>query len=87
MYMWHFRPEAADWAMVGPFFESKVLSGDIPLYYANGTTYGVPWCADNVEKVSFRLLSHCIMNRNSFRTQHSCSIRELSIHKHKHKYI
>ena len=49
--MWHFRPEDADWVMVGPFFDSKVLSGDIPLYYANGNTYGVPWCAENVEKV------------------------------------
>ena len=49
--MWHFRPEDADWVMVGPFFDSKVLSGDIPLYYANGTTYGLPWCAENVEKV------------------------------------
>ena len=49
--MWHFRPKDADWVMVGPFFDNKVLSGDIPLYYANGTTYGVPWYAENVEKV------------------------------------
>ncbi|PWA69048.1 phospholipase-like protein [Artemisia annua] len=53
MYMWHFRPQNADWVMVGPFFDSKVLSRDIPLYYANGITYGVPWCAENVEKVYF----------------------------------
>ncbi|PWA72399.1 phospholipase-like protein [Artemisia annua] len=53
MYIWHFRPQDADWVMVGPFFDSKVLSRDIPLYYANGITYGVPWCAENVEKVYF----------------------------------
>ena len=59
MYMWHFRPQDADWVMVGSFFDLKVLSRDVPLYYATGKTYGVPWCAENVEKVRSPFLPIC----------------------------
>ena len=51
MYMWLTRPDDADWVMVGPYFNAQLLAGDVPFYYADGVTYGVPWWDDKVEKV------------------------------------
>lgn len=49
--MWKFRPHDADWVMVGPYFSSQIVYRDVPKYYASGSTYGVPWFAESVEKV------------------------------------
>ena len=51
-YIWNFREEGADWVMVGPYFGVRLQNGDVPFYYANGVTYGVPWYDQNVEKVT-----------------------------------
>ena len=50
-YMWNLRADDADWVMVGPFFSTQLLQQEVPYYYAEGVTYGVPWSAENVEKV------------------------------------
>ncbi|GJR89686.1 hypothetical protein Tco_0213697 [Tanacetum coccineum] len=51
LYLWHFRPAKADWAIAGPFFNTFMLGYDFPCCYADGVTYGVPWFAQSVEKV------------------------------------
>nr|GEU91537.1 DNA-directed DNA polymerase [Tanacetum cinerariifolium] len=67
-YLWHFRPPNDDWAMASP---SDMLSRyELPLYYANGSKYGVPWFASGVEKVYFPV------NKKDF---HWC-LAELHIH-------
>ncbi|PWA53773.1 ulp1 protease family, C-terminal catalytic domain-containing protein [Artemisia annua] len=52
-YIWHFRQKDADWVMVGPYFNAQILYRDVPFYYADGVTYGVPWTDESVEKVYF----------------------------------
>lgn len=48
----HFRPHDADWVAVNPFFSTVILNREMPLYYADGVTYGVPWFAESVQKVT-----------------------------------
>ncbi|GJR60132.1 RNA-directed DNA polymerase [Tanacetum coccineum] len=43
----------ADWAMSSPYLCDMLSRYQFPLYYADGVTYGVPWLANNVEKVYF----------------------------------
>ncbi|GKE32823.1 hypothetical protein Tco_1452145 [Tanacetum coccineum] len=50
LYLWHFRPTEADWAIAGPFFNTFMLGYELPCCYADGVTYGVPWFAQSVEK-------------------------------------
>ena len=50
--MMHFRPRDADWVAVSPFFSTVILNREMPLYYADGVTYGVPWFAESVQKVT-----------------------------------
>ncbi|GJW21449.1 hypothetical protein Tco_0032071 [Tanacetum coccineum] len=45
------RPAEADWAIAGPFFNTFMLGYELPCYYADGVTYGVPWFAQFVEKI------------------------------------
>ncbi|PWA39292.1 phospholipase-like protein [Artemisia annua] len=51
-YIWHFRQKDADWVMVGPYFNAQILYRDVPFYYADGVTYGVPWTDESVEKMT-----------------------------------
>ncbi|GKA43519.1 phospholipase-like protein [Tanacetum coccineum] len=48
-YMWHVRPKLANWAMVSSYFVQLLLQNSMPIWYANGETYNLPWSA--VEKV------------------------------------
>ncbi|GKD00900.1 ulp1 protease family, C-terminal catalytic domain-containing protein [Tanacetum coccineum] len=50
LYLWHFRPADADWAIAGPFFNTFMLGYELPCCYADDVTYGVPWFAQSVEK-------------------------------------
>lgn len=49
--MMHFRPDDADWVMVGPFFCTMILGHELPLCYADGVTNGIPWFRQGIEKV------------------------------------
>ncbi|PWA34899.1 ulp1 protease family, C-terminal catalytic domain-containing protein [Artemisia annua] len=51
--MMHFRPDDADWVMVGPFFCTMILERQLPLCYADGVTNGIPWFRQGIEKVLF----------------------------------
>ncbi|GJZ08071.1 phospholipase-like protein, partial [Tanacetum coccineum] len=42
-YMWHVRPQDADWAMVGGYFVQLLLQDTIPLWYVDGSRYKVAW--------------------------------------------
>ncbi|PWA70593.1 phospholipase-like protein [Artemisia annua] len=46
-YMWHVRPNKADWAMVSSYFVQLLLQNSLPLWYANGERYAIPWCDVN----------------------------------------
>ena len=48
-YMLHFRPVDADWAMVTAYFVQLLLQDSIPIWYANGEKYKIPW--GDVEQV------------------------------------
>ncbi|GKA91730.1 phospholipase-like protein [Tanacetum coccineum] len=48
-YMWHVRPKSANWAMVSSYFVQLLLQNSMPIWYANGETYNLPWSA--VEQV------------------------------------
>nr|GEV57211.1 ulp1 protease family, C-terminal catalytic domain-containing protein [Tanacetum cinerariifolium] len=52
-YLWHFRQPNDDWAMASPYLSDMLSRYELPLYYANGSRYGVPWFATGVEKVYF----------------------------------
>ncbi|PWA68181.1 F-box domain-containing protein [Artemisia annua] len=52
-FLMHFRPDDANWVMVGPFFATMILQLKMPLYYADGVTNGIPWFREGVEKVFF----------------------------------
>ncbi|GJT27799.1 ulp1 protease family, C-terminal catalytic domain-containing protein [Tanacetum coccineum] len=52
-YLWHFTQPNDDWAMASPYMSDMLSRYELPLYYADGTKYGVPWFANNVEKVYF----------------------------------
>nr|GEU83781.1 ulp1 protease family, C-terminal catalytic domain-containing protein [Tanacetum cinerariifolium] len=43
----------ADWAMASLYLCDMLSRFQYPLYYANGVKYGVPWFANNVQKVYF----------------------------------
>ncbi|GJS03836.1 phospholipase-like protein [Tanacetum coccineum] len=43
----------ADWAMASPYLCDMLSRFQYPLYYADGVKYGVPWFANNVQKVYF----------------------------------
>ncbi|GJZ69751.1 phospholipase-like protein [Tanacetum coccineum] len=42
-YMWHGRRENANWAMVSCYFVQLLMQNSMPLFYANGDKYGIPW--------------------------------------------
>ncbi|GJV84313.1 hypothetical protein Tco_1524211 [Tanacetum coccineum] len=42
-YMWHVRPENANWAMVSSYFVYLILQNGMPLFYANGDRHATPW--------------------------------------------
>ncbi|GJS67315.1 hypothetical protein Tco_0681879 [Tanacetum coccineum] len=42
-YMWHGRPNNANWAMVSCYFVQILLQNSTPLFYANGDKYATPW--------------------------------------------
>nr|GEY38207.1 hypothetical protein [Tanacetum cinerariifolium] len=42
-----------DWAMASPYLSDMLSRYELPLYYADGSKYGVPWFASGVEKVYF----------------------------------
>ncbi|GKA04412.1 hypothetical protein Tco_0677193 [Tanacetum coccineum] len=42
-YMWHGRPDNANWAMVSCYFVQILLQNNMPLFYANGDKYATPW--------------------------------------------
>ncbi|GKD78500.1 hypothetical protein Tco_1341121, partial [Tanacetum coccineum] len=42
-YMWHGRPENANWAMISCYFVQLLLQNITPLFYANGDKYATPW--------------------------------------------
>ncbi|GJV61429.1 phospholipase-like protein [Tanacetum coccineum] len=44
-YMWHVRPKSANWAMVSSYFVQLLLQNSMPIWYANGETYNLPWTA------------------------------------------
>nr|GEX39841.1 ulp1 protease family, C-terminal catalytic domain-containing protein [Tanacetum cinerariifolium] len=52
-YLWHFRQPNDDWAMASPYLSDMLSRYELPLYYAHGNKYGVPWFASGVEKVYF----------------------------------
>lgn len=60
LYIMYFRPDDADWVAVSPFFNTMLLNREMPLYYADGVTYGVPWFAQSVRKVITYILFHLI---------------------------
>ncbi|PWA37409.1 phospholipase-like protein [Artemisia annua] len=43
MYMWHFRPNNADWSMVSCYFLTILLQGSMPLFYATNEVYDYAW--------------------------------------------
>nr|GEX83998.1 ulp1 protease family, C-terminal catalytic domain-containing protein [Tanacetum cinerariifolium] len=43
----------ADWEMESPYLCNMLSQFKYPLYYADGVKYGVPWFANNVQKVYF----------------------------------
>ncbi|GJZ50002.1 phospholipase-like protein, partial [Tanacetum coccineum] len=47
------REPNADWAMASPYLYDMLSRFQYPLYYADGVKYGVPWFANNVQKVYF----------------------------------
>nr|GEX64571.1 transposase, MuDR, MULE transposase domain protein [Tanacetum cinerariifolium] len=53
LYLWHYRPEKADWVIASPFFNTFMLGNKFPCCYADGVTYDVPWFAQSVKKVYF----------------------------------
>ncbi|GJY01530.1 phospholipase-like protein [Tanacetum coccineum] len=42
-YMWHGRPENANWAMVSCYFVQILLQNSTPLFYTSGDKYATPW--------------------------------------------
>nr|GEU61883.1 putative reverse transcriptase domain-containing protein [Tanacetum cinerariifolium] len=42
-YMWHRRPDNANWAMISCYFVQILLQNSTPLFYANGDKYATPW--------------------------------------------
>nr|GEU87722.1 phospholipase-like protein [Tanacetum cinerariifolium] len=46
-YMWNVRYDKADWAMVSSYFVQLLLQKTLPLWYANGERYIIPWCDVN----------------------------------------
>ncbi|GKA78945.1 hypothetical protein Tco_0785482 [Tanacetum coccineum] len=42
-YMWHERPDNANWAMVSCYFVQILLQNNTPLFYANGDKYATSW--------------------------------------------
>ena len=49
MYMWHCRPNNADWCMVSCYFLTILLQGSMPLFYATKEVYDCAW--SDVERV------------------------------------
>ncbi|GKC64438.1 ulp1 protease family, C-terminal catalytic domain-containing protein, partial [Tanacetum coccineum] len=52
-YFWQFRDPNADWATASPYLSDMLSRYEYSLYYADGVKYGVPWFANNVQKVYF----------------------------------
>ncbi|GJZ55113.1 hypothetical protein Tco_0610306, partial [Tanacetum coccineum] len=43
----------ADWAIASPYLSDMLSRFECLLYYADGVKYGVPWFANNFQKVYF----------------------------------
>ncbi|GJV56206.1 F-box domain containing protein [Tanacetum coccineum] len=56
-YMWHVRPKSANWAMVSSYFVQLLLQNSMPIWYANGETYNLPWSAVEQNLVTFDICS------------------------------
>ena len=56
-YMWHVRPQTADWAIVSGYFVQLILQNSLPLWYANGERYSIPW-SDVKQVIPFVLLPY-----------------------------
>nr|GEX35393.1 phospholipase-like protein [Tanacetum cinerariifolium] len=54
-YLWQFRDPNADGAIASPYLSDMLSRFEYPLYYADGVKYGVPWFANNVQKVYFAI--------------------------------
>ncbi|GJT48642.1 hypothetical protein Tco_0974799 [Tanacetum coccineum] len=50
-YIWHVRPENANWVMVSSYFFQLLLQNGMPLFYANEDMYATPW--SEVDQVTF----------------------------------
>nr|GEW98504.1 phospholipase-like protein [Tanacetum cinerariifolium] len=46
-YIWHVRPDKADWVIVSSYFVQLLLQKTLPLWYANGERYAISWCDVN----------------------------------------
>nr|GEU52388.1 ulp1 protease family, C-terminal catalytic domain-containing protein [Tanacetum cinerariifolium] len=54
-YLWQFRDPNADWAITSPYLSDMLSRFEYPLYYTDGVKYGVPWFANNVQKIPLYL--------------------------------
>nr|GEW32035.1 phospholipase-like protein [Tanacetum cinerariifolium] len=62
-YMWHVRPQDADWAMVGGYFVQLILQDTISLLYVDSIRYKVAW--SDVEQTNTGVLHNLILGRES----------------------
>nr|GEV32351.1 ulp1 protease family, C-terminal catalytic domain-containing protein [Tanacetum cinerariifolium] len=53
LYLRHYRPAEADWAIWGPFFNTFMLGDKMLCCYVDRVTYGVSWFSEFVKKVYF----------------------------------
>ncbi|GKB35541.1 hypothetical protein Tco_0880483 [Tanacetum coccineum] len=69
-YMWHGRPENANWAMVSFYFAQLLLQNSIPLFYANGDKYATPWSEVDQSYVVRKWISTKRRNQANDKTEH-----------------
>nr|GEZ20232.1 hypothetical protein [Tanacetum cinerariifolium] len=50
-YLWQFKEPNVDWEMASPYLCDMLSRFQYPLYYADGVKYGIPWFANNVQKI------------------------------------
>nr|GEU96800.1 phospholipase-like protein [Tanacetum cinerariifolium] len=62
-YMWHVRPDKADWAIVSSYFVQLLFQKTLPLWYANGERYAIPWCDVNQVQLLDVLEQACVFKR------------------------
>nr|GEX00528.1 phospholipase-like protein [Tanacetum cinerariifolium] len=56
-YMWHVRPNDANWAMVSSYFVKLLLQNAMPLWYVNGVRYSIAWTKADKFVAEFDILS------------------------------